>query len=575
MASLSQFRATQPASLPTTKRPPRRHYPAKTISCRANEEDGVRNIQGIRLLGGRRDILISLGGLYGAAAGVNLSAVASPIQAPDIGKCGPAEIPAGGTPTNCCPPAFNSTIVDFVPPPRNAALRIRPAAHLVDGEYLKKYTKAVELMRALPADDPRNFLQQANVHCAYCDGAYDQIGFPNLDLQVHNSWLFFPWHRFYLYFHERILGKLIGDDSFAIPFWNWDSPAGMQLPSLYTTKTSSLYNPNRDPKHQPPTTIDLDGNPNPSFTKDQLIQDNLKIMYRQMLSNGKTANLFLGAPYRAGDQPSPGSGSIEQAPHGPVHIWTGNPANPNVEDMGNFYSAARDPIFYAHHGNIDRLWTVWKNLGGKRRDFADGDWLNTSFLFYDENAQLVRVKVSDCLNMEKMGYKYQDVENPWLNSRPTPAKRLLKKKAPAPAPAPATEPVFPVTLEKPVRATVKREKKGRSKKEKEEEEEVLLVEGIEVEKNEFVKFDVYINSSEGESVRPSAIEFAGSFVNLPHHHHHGKKGKSLKTNLRLGITDLLEDLKVEDDDSVVVTLVPKTPNGKKVKVGGLRIEFSS
>ena len=31
--------------------------------------------------------------------------------------------------------------------------------------------------------------------------------------------------RFYLYFHERILGKLIGDDTFALPFWNWTRPA--------------------------------------------------------------------------------------------------------------------------------------------------------------------------------------------------------------------------------------------------------------------------------------------------------------------------------------------------------------
>ena len=34
---------------------------------------------------------------------------------------------------------------------------------------------------------------------------------------------------------------------------------------------------------------------------------------------------------------------------------------PNGEDMGNFYSAARGPVFFAHHGNIDRrLWHVWR-----------------------------------------------------------------------------------------------------------------------------------------------------------------------------------------------------------------------
>ncbi|TVU16157.1 hypothetical protein EJB05_39708, partial [Eragrostis curvula] len=35
-----------------------------------------------------------------------------------------------------------------------------------------------------------------------------------------------------LYFHERILDKLTDDDTFALPFWNWDSPGGMTLPPI-------------------------------------------------------------------------------------------------------------------------------------------------------------------------------------------------------------------------------------------------------------------------------------------------------------------------------------------------------
>ena len=66
---------------------------------------------------------------------------------------------------------------------------------------------------------------------------------------------------------------------------------------------------------------------------------------------------------------------------------------PNFENMGNFYSIARDPIFFLHHANVDRMWSVWKTLGGKRRDFTDTDWLDARFLFYYENAMLIRVKV--------------------------------------------------------------------------------------------------------------------------------------------------------------------------------------
>ncbi|KAL5772484.1 hypothetical protein ACOSQ2_012408 [Xanthoceras sorbifolium] len=532
----------------------------------------------------RRDVLLGLGGLYGVTSfSSDPLALAAPVSAPDLSTCGKADLPDSAKPTNCCPPK-STRIIDFkLPPPSNSALRIRPAAHLADDAYIDKYYKAIELMKALPADDPRNFMQQANVHCAYCDGAYHQIGFPNLDLQVHNSWLFFPFHRYYLYFYEKILGKLIDDPTFALPFWNWDSPPGMQMPLMFTNPKSPLYNTLRNSKHQPPTLIDLDYNgTEETTTNGNQVSSNLTIMYRQMVSNGKTPKLFLGSTYRAGEEPDPGAGSVENMPHGPVHIWCGDNKQPNLEDMGNFYSAARDPIFFAHHSNVDRLWTVWKTLGGKRTDFTDPDWLNAGFLFYDENANLVRVKVRDCLDTKRLGYVYQDVDVPWLNTKPTPRK-LRKKVAKifdrggGVAQAAETKNTkltpsshkFPLVLDKVVSTLVPRPRKSRSKKQKEEEEEVLVIDNVEFERDSAVKFDVYVND-EDEPVGPGNTEYAGSFVNVPHKHKHGKK---MKTCFRLGLTDLLEDLGAEDDDSVVVTLVPKYGKGL-VRIGGIKIDFA-
>ncbi|KAK6932519.1 Polyphenol oxidase, C-terminal [Dillenia turbinata] len=553
------------------------HYTHK-ITCKASKDDQTP-------LGdlNRRNVLIGgLGGLYGVT-GLGLSpdpfAFADPIAPPDLSKCGKADLPQGAKPTNCCPPV-STKIVDFKLPLRSSPPRVRPAAHLAPKDYIAKYNKAMELMKALPADDPRSFTQQANIHCAYCDGAYHQVGFPDLQIQVHNSWLFFPFHRYYLYFFERILGSLIGDPSFAMPFWNWDSPPGMQMPAMFADPNSSLYNKNRDAKHQPPNPIDLDYNTvDENVTPDQQYSSNLTIMYRQVFSNGKTAKLFMGSPYRAGDEPDPGAGSLENAPHGPVHVWCGDRTQPNLEDMGNFYSAGRDPLFYAHHSNVDRMWSIWKTLGGKRQDFTDPDWLNSGFLFYDENGQLVSVKVKDCLDASKLGYVYQDVDIPWLKSKPKPRKlkelvsKIKRGHAHAAGEKTKMTPLseFPVTLNGVVRTIVPRPKKSRSKKEKEEEEEVLVIEDIELDRTNFVKFDVYINDEDEPLIRPDKTEFAGSFVNVAHKHGHGKK---MKTKLRLGISDLLEDLGAEDDDGVMVSLVPKYGAGK-VTIGGLKIEFAS
>ncbi|CAL9124849.1 unnamed protein product, partial [Musa acuminata var. zebrina] len=469
---------------------------------------------------------------------------------------------------NCCLPIRpGAKIVDFKRPSRSTPLRVRPAAHLVDPEYLAKYKKAIELMKALPADDPRNFIQQSNVHCVHCDSI------PDHDIQVHQNWFFYPWHRWYLYFNERILGKLIGDDNFTLPFWNWDSLGGMMLPSIYADPSSPLYDNLRDAKHQPPFLVDFDFNgTDPGFTDAQQIDHNLKIMYRQFFSNGKKPLLFLGSAYRGGDKPNPGGGSVENTPHNNVHTWTGDRTRPNFEDMGTFYSAGRDPIFFAHHANIDRMWSLWKKLSRKHRDFNDSDWLKTSFLFYDENADLVRVTVKDCLKTRWLRYKYEDVEIPWVKARPTP-KLTKARKAASGSLKPTAEAQFPVTLESPVSATLKRPKVGRSRKEKEEEEEVLIVEGIEFDRDQFIKFDVIVNATEGDGITPADSEFAGSFVNAPHRHRHLKEENKGTTRLCLGITDLLEDIGGEADDGVLVTIVPKAGKGK-VSVGGLRIDFT-
>ncbi|KAJ4977345.1 hypothetical protein NE237_002451 [Protea cynaroides] len=523
----------------------------KQVSCKANSYENEERSLG-RLE--RRDVLIGLGGLAGSTSlSADPLALAAPIQAPDFSKCGPAKLLSTGEviSSNCCPPV-DLTILDYKLRPAPNKLRVRPAAHLVTDEYLTKYKKAVSLMKALPDDDPRSFSRQANVHCAYCNGAFDQVGYTDLVLQVHFCWLFFPFHRWYLYFYERILGKLIDDPTFTLPFWNYDSPPGMQIPAIFTDTSSSIYNSLRNPNHQPPTVMDLNwsGTDSTTTSNDDLIAANLKTMYRQVAAV-KKANLFLGEAYRAGDASSPGQGTVEAVPHNIIHAWTGDPNQPNGEDMGNFYSAGRDSIFYCHHANVDRLWTIWTGLGGTRKNPTDTDWLDAAFLFYDENKQLVRVKVRDCVDEKKLGYTYQEVPIPWLKTPPVPRKPKFTP------PASASSVTFPRVLDSVVQVVVTRPKKSRTKKQKEDEEEVLVVDGIKLENDEFVKFDVFINDDDPTASGPDKTEFAGSFVHIPHMESDGKKKKkkkdSLGTILRIGISELLDEVGADDDDSVAVT----------------------
>ncbi|KAJ8555308.1 hypothetical protein K7X08_012804 [Anisodus acutangulus] len=229
-----------------------------------------------------------------------LASMTKTLKLPDLKSCSRATITNGPeVPYSCCPsiPEDLDKVPYYKVPFHDQAPYPSPA-HAVDEEYIAKYNLATSRMRELDKDpkDPRGFKQQANVHCAYCNGAYKIDG---KELQVHESWLFFPFHRWYLYFYERILGSLIDDPTFALPYWNWDNPKGMRLPPMFDVPVLG-----------------------------------------SKLENGDTS---FG------------------------------------ENMGNFYSAGLDLVFYCHHGNVDRMWNEWKQIGGKRRDLTDKDWLNSEF----------------------------------------------------------------------------------------------------------------------------------------------------------------------------------------------------
>ncbi|XP_020591324.1 aureusidin synthase-like [Phalaenopsis equestris] len=316
------------------------------------------------------------------------AALTSAAQAPDRSERGLTEIPDGGTPT----------IIDFIPPPRKGPLRVRRAAHNVDAEYLKKYVKGIELMKALPADDPLSFTRQMDLYHAYRDGAYHQVGLPKLDLQGPNSRFFFPWHRCYLYFFERILSNLIGDDEFSLPFWSRDDPERKVVPDFYKK--------NRDPNNQKqkPIIHNRSHDSNPSFT--ERMEDNLKYMYRSMTLIGKSAGLFMGSPNGEGEETNyPGGGSIGQIPHCPAHVWIEEQA------MGSFNYTRPNWNLWACYANVDRIWSAWEAQGCVHRiDIVDPDLLKAYFYFYDENRQIVRIKVRDCLDTEKLGFRYETVE---------------------------------------------------------------------------------------------------------------------------------------------------------------------
>jgi hypothetical protein len=99
------------------------------------------------------------------------------------------------------------------------------------------------------------------------------------------------------------------------------------------------------------------------------------------------------------------AGGIESAPHNLVHRVMGLDG-----ELGSPDTAARDPIFWLHHANIDRLWAKWTDLATGRIPPVDDEvWMTTKFTFVDENGEDRQITGADVLDTQfQLGYRYDD-----------------------------------------------------------------------------------------------------------------------------------------------------------------------
>lgn len=279
--------------------------------------------------------------------------------------------PSGGTP--------------FAPGQDKRPITLRKSINSFSTAELTQLRNAFAALRALPANDPRTWVLQADIHALYCQQC------SNDNTQIHYSWNFFPWHRAYLYYYERILGSLVSNlNGFRLPYWDWENIR--TLPAAYTTPGNNT-NPLWDQKRN----SGLAGGGNLPVNDGTQGRLNTLDAITDFATFGGTAS---------------GSGGWEYDPHGVIHNDVGTPS-PVYQDMGDLGYAARDPIFFAHHCNIDKLWSRWNAqasaaMPGAFTNPTTAVFLNTRWSFYDENKNVVSISSGDVLDHQNnLRYTYQ------------------------------------------------------------------------------------------------------------------------------------------------------------------------
>lgn len=192
--------------------------------------------------------------------------------------------------------------------------------------------------------------------------------------------LFLPWHRAYLYRLELALQTQ--DLGSTLPWWDWAaSRAGGGIPEAFAVKR-------------------VGGKPNPLAGSDL----------------PRLANAPAGWPRKTSRQPGPRQSlprrdqiewvlalpqfddfslQLEQQLHNTIHGWVGG-------TMSMVATAAYDPIFWAHHTMVDRLWAIWQV---KHSSFGPrpGIW--------DRQLRGLDMTVADVLDINALGYEYAGSTN--------------------------------------------------------------------------------------------------------------------------------------------------------------------
>lgn len=271
-------------------------------------------------------------------------------------------------------------------------VRVRKNANVLTSGERDRFVSA---LATLNGQGTGIFKQFRDTHVA---GASDQ--------QAHAGPGFLPWHRAYLLDLERELQNV--DATVTLPYWRFDQAAPNVITRAFMGLPNSTGTVTFNSGH-PFVSWVTDGQVGvfrgPGVTPNNIPQPQIPGFVVRTEAQTLALSSNPGANFAA-------FRTMQGSPHGAAHManWSG--------PITMIPNAARDPLFFLLHCNIDRLWAKWQ-------------WLNkldnpASAASFDRSATL-------------KGHRINDTIWPWDNDKSSPRPNFAPR-TPLPASAMTTAP---------------------------------------------------------------------------------------------------------------------------------------
>ena len=170
---------------------------------------------------------------------------------------------------------------------------------------------------------------------------------------IHGMPFFFPWHRWYILQLENLLRKV--NCRITVPYWDWSLESqGWQNSIIWSATCGFGGNGNQNTNgllvttgpFSPPTWTQPDGSPL-SRNFNNVLPDCAAVALAQRVGVNQYLTWHTG---------------VESNLHNGVHC--------NIGGTMCTSRSANDPIFFLHHGFIDKLWSDWQSKGSAYKNLA-------------------------------------------------------------------------------------------------------------------------------------------------------------------------------------------------------------